>query len=77
VGSLVSVFGVFVFFLVLLNINNSLDYYYQKNGRFVIDLYRYLLLKKNQEVHTYVFSKFNFFSNRKLNDLFFNYLDQG
>jgi hypothetical protein len=77
VGSLISVFGIFVFFLVLLNINNSLDYYYQKNGRFVIDLYRYLSSKKNQEVHTYVFSKFNFFSNRQLNDLFLNYLSQG
>jgi len=65
------------FFLVLLNINNNLDFYYQKNGRFVIDLYRYLSSKKNQEIHTYVFSKFNYFSNKKLNDLFFNYLDQG
>ncbi len=61
VGSLISVFGVFVFFLVLLNINNNLDFYYQKNGRFVIDLYRYFSSKKNQEIHTYVFSKFNFF----------------
>jgi len=77
VGSLISVFGIFVFFLVLLNINNSLDYYYQKNGRFVIDLYRYLSSKKNQEVHTYVFSKFNFFSDKNLNNLFFNYLEQG
>jgi len=77
VGSLISVFGVFVFFLVLLNINNNLDYYYQKNGRFVIDLYRYMSSKKNQEIHTYVFSKFNFFNNKKLNSLFFNYLEQG
>jgi len=77
VGSLISVFGIFVFFLVLLNINNNLDYYYQKNGRFVIDLYRYLSSKKNQEVHTYVFSKFNFFSDKNLNNLFFNYLEQG
>jgi len=77
VGSLISVFGIFVFFLVLLNLNNNLDYYYQKNGRFVIDLYRYLLSKKNQEVHTYVFSKFNFFSDKQSNNLFFNYLEQG
>jgi len=77
VGSLVSVFGVFVFFLVLFNINNNLDYYYQKNGRFVIDLYRYLSSKKNKEVHTYVYSKFNFFKNKDLNNLFLNYLDQG
>jgi len=77
VGSLVSVFGVFVFFLVLLNINNNLDYYYQKNGRFVIDLYRYLSSKRNGEIHTYVYSKFNFFSRKPLNNLFFNYLDQG
>jgi hypothetical protein len=77
VGSLISVFGVFVFFLVLLNINNSLDYFYQNNGRFVIDLYRYMSSKKNQEIHTYVFSKFNFFSNKNLNNLFFNYLNQG
>ena len=77
VGSLVSVFGVFVFFLVLFNINNNLDYYYQKNGRFVIDLYRYLSSKKNKEVHTYVYSKFNFFKNKNLNNFFFNYLDQG
>jgi hypothetical protein len=77
VGSLISVFGIFVFFLVLLNLNNNLDYYYQKNGKFVIDLYRYLSSKKGQEIHTYVFPKFNFFSNKKLNNLFFNYLDQG
>jgi len=77
VGSLVSVFGVFVFFLVLFNINNNLDYYYQKNGRFVIDLYRYLSSKKNKEVHTYVYSKFNFFKDKNLNNFFLNYLDQG
>jgi hypothetical protein len=77
VGSLVSVFGVFVFFSVLFNINNNLDYYYQKNGRFVIDLYRYLSSKKNKEVHTYVYSKFNFFKNKNINNFFFNYLDQG
>ena len=63
--------------LLILNINNNLDYYYQKNGRFVIDLYRYMSSKKNQEIHTYVFSKFNFFNNKKLNSLFFNYLEQG
>jgi len=73
----VSVFGVFVFFLVLFNINNTLDYFYQKNGRFVIDLYRYLSSEKNEEIHTYVYSKFNFFSDKKLNNFFFNYLDQG
>jgi hypothetical protein len=65
------------FFLVLLNINNSLDFFYQNNGRFVIDLYRYMSSKKNQEIHTYVFSKFNFFSDKNLNNLFFNYLNQG
>jgi len=77
VGSLISVFGVFVFFLVLFNINNNLDYYYQKNGRFVIDLYRYFSSKKNSEVHTYVYSKFNFFSKKASNNLYFDYLDQG
>jgi hypothetical protein len=74
---LISVFGVFVFFLVLFNINNNLDYYYQKNGRFVIDLYRYLSSKKNSEVHTYVYSKFDFFNKRASNSLYFDYLDQG
>lgn len=78
VGSLISVFGIFVFFLVLFNINNSLDYYYQKNGRFVIDLYRYLSSGKNKEVHTYVYSKFNFFNkNKQINNLFVDYLSQG
>jgi hypothetical protein len=62
---------------VLFNINNNLDYYYQKNGRFVIDLYRYLSSKKNKEVHTYVYSKFNFFKDKNLNNFFLNYLDQG
>lgn len=77
VGSLISVFGVFVFFLVLFNINNNLDYYYQKNGRFVIDLYRYLSSNKNKEIHTYIYSKFNFFNNKRFNNLFIDYLTEG
>ena len=55
VGSLVSVFGIFVFFLVLLNINNNLDYYYQKNGRFVIDLFRYFSSKKKIKKYILMF----------------------
>jgi hypothetical protein len=62
---------------VLFNINNNLDTYYQNNGRFVIDLYRYLSSKKNQEIHTYVYSKFNFFNNKRFNNLFGDYLSQG
>lgn len=88
VGSLISVFGVFVFFFLILHMLYKFDYVYKTKIGYIYQLNVVTASEIEfdlNRVYTYVYSKFNFFNNikiKKLNflnrfNIYYAFIEQG
>jgi hypothetical protein len=71
VGSLVSIFGVLVFFWVLVEIIVENNLFFQQQNSYVVALHTYsFFLPKDKSRDLYVFNKYSFFDTKNAGDLF-------